>query len=83
MGQRLSKAGDKFRVAGPAELAPCPVRLQQGLLDNIGGIHLAPQPPIELGLGQQMQVRAKTFQLAAIVRLAVSQRIREVGKEES
>src|SRR5262249_47049095 len=47
----------------PPELGRSPVRLQQGLLDHVRGVQLAPQAGGQLGAGQDQQVIAEAVQL--------------------
>ena len=56
IGQDLPQPGGHFGVGLSAELVDAADRLQQGLLDNVRGVHLGLEPPIELEPGQEMQV---------------------------
>ncbi len=51
-----------FLLAASPELAKVAVCFQEGFLHQVGGIHLAPQPPADLETGQQGQVIPVPFQ---------------------
>src|SRR5262249_27572381 len=62
-GQDRPQPGRSLLIGRPAALVPVPMRPQQGLLDQVGGVEQATEPWVELEPGQQAQVAAEPLQI--------------------
>ena len=70
-GQNLPQPGGQLGLGRTAKAGETAVRLEEGLLGEIGRVDLALQPPADLHAGQERQVIAITIEKLA-QRLAVS-----------
>ena len=60
--QDLAEPGREHFRARVADLVQGRTGAQHHLLDDVGGVELAPEPPIQMQLGQHFEVRPERFQ---------------------
>src|SRR4051812_25200599 len=61
-GKDLAQPAHQFPLAASQELGELVMRLQEGLLDQIGGIYFSLQAPADLQPGQQLQIAVVKLQ---------------------